>query len=217
MKHFKYLILNFVFGFLLVSCSTKTDSLIKTETHTDANGYAYETVTNDPTGLRLYTLNNGLKVYLSKNTDEPKIQTYIAVRAGSNYDPKESTGLAHYLEHMVFKGTDEIGSLDWEKEKEYLDKIAELYEQHRAEADSEKKKEIYRKIDEVSLEASKYCIANEYDKMTSSMGATGTNAHTWFEETVYHNKIPSNELSKWLTLESERFGQLVLRLFHTEL
>lgn len=216
MKHFKYFFLMMAVG-LFISCKTQTEDHVATKTQTDANGFSYETVSNDPTGLRLYTLDNGLKVYLSKNTDEPKIQTYIAVRAGSNYDPTESTGLAHYLEHMVFKGTDEIGTLDWEKEKQYLDQIADLYEQHRAEPDPEKKKEIYRKIDEVSLEASNYCVANEYDKMTSSMGATGTNAHTWFEETVYQNKIPSNELSKWLTLESERFSQLVLRLFHTEL
>lgn len=193
----------------------KEDYAVKTQK--DANGFTYETVDNDPTGLRLYTLDNGLKVYLSKNTDEPKIQTYIAVRAGSNYDPKESTGLAHYLEHMVFKGTDEIGTADWEKEKAYLEQIAELYEQHRAEQDPEKKKEIYKKIDEVSLEASNHSIANEYDKMISSLGAEGTNAHTWFEETVYKNKIPVNELEKWLTVESERFSQLVLRLFHTEL
>ncbi|WP_366512758.1 insulinase family protein [Kordia sp.] len=165
----------------------------------------------------MYTLDNGLKVYLSKNTEEPKIQTYIAVRAGSNYDPKESTGLAHYLEHMVFKGTDEIGTLDWEKEKVELAKISDLYEQHRAESDPEKKKALYRKIDSVSLLASNYSIANEYDKMTTSLGATGTNAYTSFERTVYTNKIPSNELDKWLDLESERFSQLVLRLFHTEL
>lgn len=54
---------------------------------------------------------------MSQNSDEPKIQTYIAVRAGSNYDPKESTGLAHYLEHMVFKGTHKVGTADWETEK----------------------------------------------------------------------------------------------------
>lgn len=202
-----------------ISCKTdKNDQLAYAlESNTDANGYAYESVSNDPTGLRLYTLDNGLKVYLSKNIDEPKIQTYIAVRAGSNYDPKESTGLAHYLEHMVFKGTDEIGTADWEKEKEYLDKISDLYEAHRAETDPEKKKEIYKQIDEVSLEASNYSIANEYDKMMASLGATGTNAYTWFEQTVYTNKIPANELKKWLHLESERFSQLVLRLFHTEL
>ncbi|CAM1354077.1 M16 family metallopeptidase [Tenacibaculum insulae] len=197
--------------------NTTSEKEVKTEKHSDAKGYNYETVTNDPTGLRLYTLDNGLKVYLSKNTDEPKIQTYIAVRAGSNYDPKESTGLAHYLEHMVFKGTHKIGTADWEKEKVYLDKISALYEQHRAETDTVKKLALYKEIDKVSLEASNYSVANEYDKMTASLGATGTNAHTWFEETVYKNKIPANELNKWLGLEAERFSTLVLRLFHTEL
>ncbi|WP_053991071.1 pitrilysin family protein [Mangrovimonas sp. TPBH4] len=208
-----------VFFLLAYGCKTEksADMAYAIETHNDPSGFTYETVADDPTGLRLYTLENGLKVYLSKNNDEPKIQTYIAVRAGSNYDPKESTGLAHYLEHMVFKGTDEISALDWEKEKVYLEQISDLYEQHRAATDPEKKKEIYKKIDEVSLEASNYCVANEYDKMVSSLGATGTNAHTWFEETVYKNKIPANELDKWLDLESERFSQLVLRLFHTEL
>jgi len=218
MKQCKLLLLSMLLV-LMYSCKDDaTGSLaVKKEELKDVKGFSYEKVTNDPTGLRLYTLENGLKVYLSKNTDEPKIQTYIAVRAGSNYDPKESTGLAHYLEHMVFKGTHKIGTSDWEKEKEYLDKITNLYEQHRAETDGEKKKEIYKEIDKISLEASNYSIANEYDKMTSSLGATGTNAHTWFEETVYKNKIPANELEKWLSLEAERFGTLVLRLFHTEL
>lgn len=204
--------------FLAIAFGCKTDEkTYNVIAQTDTNGLSYEIVENDPTGLRLYTLENGLKVYLSKNTDEPKIQTYIAVRAGSNYDPKESTGLAHYLEHMVFKGTHKIGTVDWEKEKEYIDKIASLYEKHRAEEDPEKKKAIYKEIDKVSLEASKYSIANEYDKMTASLGATGTNAYTWFEQTVYTNKIPSNEFEKWIDLESERFSTLVLRLFHTEL
>ncbi|WP_323788874.1 M16 family metallopeptidase [Psychroserpens sp.] len=218
----KYIKLVALVAFVAIAYSCKTENNNKdlayaVEAQKDANGFSYETVANDPTGLRLYTLDNGLKVYMSKNSDEPKIQTYIAVRAGSNYDPKESTGLAHYLEHMVFKGTSKIGTVDWEKEKEYLDQISELYEQHRAETDPDKKLEIYKKIDEVSLEASNYSVANEYDKMTSSLGATGTNAHTWFEETIYKNKIPANELDKWLTLEHERFGELVLRLFHTEL
>ncbi|WP_452220801.1 M16 family metallopeptidase [Lacinutrix salivirga] len=218
MKHFKILYLFAVLLFVTGCKKTNSDTLaIKTETQKDAQGFSYEAVSNDPTGLRLYTLDNGLKVYLSKNTDEPKIQTYIAVRAGHVNDPKESTGLAHYLEHMLFKGTDKFGTTDWEKEKEYIAKISDLYEQHRAEQDPEKKKAIYKEIDKVSLEASNISIANEYDKMISSLGATGTNAHTWYEETVYKNKIPANELSKWLDLESERFSKLVLRLFHTEL
>ncbi|PQJ72846.1 M16 family metallopeptidase [Polaribacter butkevichii] len=207
-------------SFLLVaaaSCKTETKTSYEVTSKKDANGLSYETVKNDPTGLRLYTLENGLKVYLSQNSDEPKIQTYIAVRAGSNYDPKESTGLAHYLEHMVFKGTHKIGTADWEKEKVFLDTISNLYEQHRAEKDADKKLALYKEIDRVSLEASNYSIANEYDKMTASLGATGTNAYTWFEQTVYTNKIPANELDKWVDLEAERFGTLVLRLFHTEL
>jgi len=210
------LIIAFAIVALLFNCKNNSTE-VKTTSVTDANGYSYESVSNDPTGLRLYTLENGLKVYMSQNTDEPKIQTYIAVRAGSNYDPKESTGLAHYLEHMVFKGTNHIGTQDWEKEKVLLDQIADLYEEHRAETDPDKKNAIYRKIDQVSLEASNHSIANEYDKMISSLGATGTNAYTWFEQTVYTNKIPANELDKWLSVESERFGKLVLRLFHTEL
>ena len=210
---------SFVLSFLLIAgCKQSVPGTeFVTEKHTDAKGYSYETVTNDPTGLRLYTLENGLKVYLSQNRDEPKIQTYVAVRAGSTYDPKESTGLAHYLEHMLFKGTHEFGSLDWEQEKVYLDSIYNLYEAHRAETDSVKKEEIYREIDRVSFAASKFAIANEYDKMTASIGAQGTNAHTSNEETVYHNKIPANELAKWAKLEADRFDELVLRLFHTEL
>lgn len=217
MKHFKVLVLVAIVA-LFYNCKTENKDLAyAVQSEKDQSGFSYETVSNDPTGLRLYTLDNGLKVYLSKNNDEPKIQTFIAVRAGSNYDPKTSTGLAHYLEHMVFKGTSKIGTVDWEKEKMYLDQISELYEQHRAETNPEKKRALYKKIDEVSLEASSYSVANEYDKMVSSLGAEGTNAHTWFEETVYKNKIPANELDKWLGLESDRFSELVLRLFHTEL
>ena len=188
-----------------------------TEKKTDPQGYTYETVKNDKTGTRIYTLKNGLKVYLAQNTDEPRIQTYIPVRTGSNNDPADNTGLAHYLEHMVFKGTSKIGTQDWAKEKVLIQQISDLYEQHKAETDPEKKKAIYKKIDEVSQEASKYSVANEYDKLISSLGAKGTNAHTSLNETVYKNNIPSNELEKWMMIEKERFSELVLRLFHTEL
>ncbi|MBS7333371.1 MAG: insulinase family protein [Weeksellaceae bacterium] len=184
---------------------------------TDNKGYSYEIVENDPTKTRIYTLDNGLKIYLAQIKDEPRIQTHIAVKTGSNNDPEDNTGLAHYLEHMVFKGTSKIGTQNWEKEKPLLQQISNLYEQHKAEKDPEKKIAIYKKIDEVSQEASKYAVANEYDKLISSLGASGTNAHTSLEETIYHNNIPSNELEKFLMIEAERFNELTLRLFHTEL
>jgi predicted Zn-dependent peptidase len=193
------------------------DKRYKETVHTDKNNYEYITIPNDENKVRIYTLKNGLKVFLAQNFDAPRIQTYIPVRTGSNNDPSDNTGLAHYLEHMMFKGTSKIGTQNWEKEKELLDRISALYEEHKAEQDPDKKKEIYKKIDEVSQEASQYAIANEYDKAISSLGASGTNAHTWFDETVYKNNVPNNELEKWLKIEKERFSEIVLRLFHTEL
>ncbi|WNI36352.1 insulinase family protein [Chryseobacterium sp. SG20098] len=194
-----------------------TDRKYKETVHTDNNQYDYITVTHDENNVRIYTLKNGLKVFLAQNFDAPRIQTFIPVRTGSNNDPADNTGLAHYLEHMMFKGTSKIGTQNWEKEKELLDQISALYEEHKAEQNPEKKRKIYKKIDEVSQEASQYAIANEYDKAISSLGASGTNAHTWFDETVYKNNIPNNELEKWLKIEKERFSEIVLRLFHTEL
>jgi zinc protease len=204
----------------LIGCLVLSTSLFaqfKSVQKKDNNGYSYEIVENDPSKTRIYTLSNGLKVFLAQNKDEPRIQTYVPVRAGSNDDPAEYTGLAHYLEHMLFKGTSKIGTQNWEVEKGYLKQISDLYEKHKAESNPDKKKSIYKQIDSISNIAAKYAVPNEYDKMISSLGASGTNAHTWFDETVYKNNIPNNELEKWLMVETERFSELTLRLFHTEL
>ncbi|MFZ4592579.1 MAG: insulinase family protein, partial [Ignavibacteria bacterium] len=128
-----------------------------------------------------------------------------------------ATGLAHYLEHMLFKGTDKFGTKDFSIEGKLINEIIDLYEQHRATTDPDLRKAIYRKIDSVSYVASGYAIPNEYDKMLASIGATGTNAYTSSEQTVYINEIPSNQLGNWLNIESERFRQPIMRLFHTEL
>lgn len=172
---------------------------------------------NDPYKVKKYTLENGLTVFISENHNEPRIQTMIAVKAGSKFDPPQTTGLAHYLEHMLFKGTSKTGTINWEKESSLLKQISDQFEAHLRTNDPNEKKDIYKKIDSLSYEASKYAIPNEYDKMVSSLGASGTNAFTSNDMTVYVNEIPANALSKWATLESERMGELVLRLFHTEL
>ncbi len=179
--------------------------------------YEYETVKGDALDTYIYTLENGLKIYMSVNRDEPRIQTNIAVNTGSKQDPADATGLAHYLEHMLFKGTSKIASLDWEKEKVLLKQISDLYEKRRTVTDVAERNAIYHQIDSISGVAAKYTVANEYDKMINSLGAKGTNAYTSTERTVYINDIPSNEFEKWLSIESERFSELVLRLFHTEL
>ena len=179
----------------------------------------YETAKNDPLNARVYTLDNGLKVYLTAYADAPRVQTNIAVRAGSKNDPEDATGLAHYLEHMLFKGTDIYGSLDFSAEKPMLEKIESLYEEYRTidMDDTANRERVWRQIDSVSGEAAKYAIANEYDKMVTGLGAKGTNAYTSNEKTVYINDIPSNQIEKWLKLEAERFRYPVFRLFHTEL
>lgn len=179
--------------------------------------YKYETVPNDPLNARIYTLDNGLKVYLSDYEEAPRIQTFIAVRAGSKNDPADATGLAHYLEHMVFKGTTELGTRDWEKEKVELDKIEALYEKYRTTKDEAARKKIYHQIDSISGVAATYAVANEYDKILGAIGAKGTNAYTWVDQTVYTNDIPSNQLERWIELEADRFADMVPRIFHTEL
>lgn len=179
--------------------------------------FTFETVTNDPLRTRIYTLQNGLRVYLTVYKDKPRIQTSIAVKAGSKFDPHETTGLAHYLEHMVFKGTSHFGTKDFQKEKEELNKIEELYEVYRTKTDPAERKKLYHQIDSISGVAASLAIAQEYDKMVGTIGAQYTNAYTSVEQTVYVNDIPSNELERWLMIEGERFGELVLRLFHTEL
>ena len=182
-----------------------------------SGGYTYKYVTNDPMASRFYTLKNGLTVILSPNNKEPRVAVKIPVRTGSNNDPKDHTGLAHYLEHLLFKGTDKFGSLDWAKEKPLLDSIDNLYEVYNHITDPAKRKEIYKQIDKVSGEASKFAIANEYDKMMASIGSQRTNAHTSVEETVYEEDIPSNAIDKFMTIQAERFRNPIFRIFHTEL
>ncbi|ACU05707.1 M16 family metallopeptidase [Pedobacter heparinus] len=182
-----------------------------------SGGYTYKYVTNDPTKSRFYTLKNGLTVVLSPNPKEPIIEFRLAVRAGSNTDPRTATGLAHYLEHLLFKGTDKFGTMDFVKEKPLLDKIDALYEQYHETTDPAKRKEIYAQIDKTSGEASNYAIANEYDKMMKAIGGQSTNAHTWYEETVYNEDFPSNATDQFLALQAERFRNPIFRIFHTEL
>ncbi len=182
-----------------------------------AKTYTYQSVPGDILNARIYTLDNGLKVYLSVNKEAPRIQTYIAVRTGSRNDPAETTGLAHYLEHLMFKGTHRFGTSDPVREAPLLDSIQNRFEQYRHITDPTKRKAFYHEIDSISQLAAQYNIPNEYDKLMSCIGAIGTNAYTSNDVTCYTEDIPSNEVENWARIQSDRFLDMVIRGFHTEL
>ncbi len=206
---------------LLSACGPAEQSGEPPRPAADPGSAAYTLVVspdaNDPMGAHVYELANGLTVFLSENREEPRFYAEIAVRAGSKHDPADATGLAHYLEHLLFKGTQQMGTLDYEAEKPLLDHITALYESHFRETDPARRDAIYAEINAVSREAAQYAVANEIDKIYNAMGASGLNAHTWHEETVYRVALPSNRLEHWAALESHRFREPVFRLFHTEL
>ena len=182
-----------------------------------AKDYKYETVPGDMMQTRIYTLDNGLKVYLSVNPEKPRIQTFIAVRTGSKNDPAETTGLAHYLEHLMFKGTKQFGTNNPEAEAPLLAEIEQRYEAYRKLTDPEARKQAYHEIDSVSQVAAQYFIPNEYDKLMAAIGAEGTNAYTSNDVTCYTEDIPSNEVENWAKIQADRFQNMVIRGFHTEL
>jgi len=180
-------------------------------------GSKYETVKGDPLQAKIYTLDNGLTVYMTVNKDEPRIQTYIAVRAGGKDDPADNTGLAHYLEHMMFKGSEQFGTQDYAAEKPMLQAIDSLFEVYRTLTDPQERLDLYHQIDSVSYEASKIAIPNEYDKLMSIIGSEGSNAYTSDDVTCYVEEIPSNQIENWAKIEADRFKNCVFRGFHTEL
>ncbi|MCR5270357.1 MAG: insulinase family protein [Prevotella sp.] len=177
----------------------------------------YVQIEGDMMHTRIYTLDNGLKVYLSVNPEKPRIQTYIAVRTGSKNDPAETTGLAHYLEHIMFKGTKSFGTNNAVAEAPLLDEIEQRYEAYRKLKDPAARRQAYHEIDSVSQLAAQYFIPNEYDKLMATIGADGTNAYTSNDVTCYTEDIPSNEIENWAKIQSDRFQNMVIRGFHTEL
>ena len=179
--------------------------------------YKYETVKGDPLETKIYTLDNGLKVYMSVNEESPRIKANIAVKVGGKNDPSETTGLAHYFEHLMFKGTEQFGTSDYAAEKPLLDQIEALFEVYRATTDETERAALYHKIDSLSYLASDYFIPSEYDKLMSFLGSEGTNAFTSTDMTVYVEDIPSNQIENWAKIQADRFSNAVIRGFHTEL
>ncbi|MFA6004237.1 MAG: insulinase family protein, partial [Elusimicrobiota bacterium] len=171
----------------------------------------------DPMAVSIHHLPNGLTVYLSPYHQEPRITAWLAVRAGSKNDPNDSTGMAHYLEHMLFKGSTHLGTSDYDKERPLLERMSGLYEELFRTKDPAQRKTLYRKIDDFNVAASSFAIPNELDRLYSRLGFSGVNAFTSNERTVFTCDFPANRASSWARVESDRFSQPVFRLFPTEI
>lgn len=171
----------------------------------------------DRKGLSEYQLPNGLTVLLWEDHDQPDVTGYVAVRAGSIDEPEEYTGLAHYLEHMMFKGTQKIGALDWEAERPHYEEVIRLYDVLAGTTDAKERENIIQQINEVSIEEAKVSSTEDFFALMDGIGATGVNAFTSYDMTCYHNSFPGNQMQKWLTIFSDRLINPVFRTFQAEL
>lgn len=160
-------------------------------------------------------LSNGLTVWLNEDHNQPKVFGAVLVKAGAKDCP--DTGIAHYFEHMMFKGTDKIGTIDYESEKVILDAIAAKYDELAICKDEICRLELQKEINRLSIEAAKYAIPNEFDRLISMFGGSQLNAGTSYDYTVYHNVFSPQYFAHWAELNSERLLNPVFRLFQSEL
>ena len=168
-------------------------------------------------GLTEYKLDNGLTVMLWEDHDAPDVTGYIVVRAGAVDEPVEYTGLAHYLEHMLFKGTERIGALDWNAEKPIYDSIIALYDQYSDATDPKVRESLATQINEASMRQAKISSLEDFFVLLDLIGAEGVNAYTSYDLTAYHNSFPASEMYRWLTIFSDRLINPVFRTFQAEL
>ena len=164
-----------------------------------------------------YQLDNGLTVYLWEDHDQPDVQGWTVTRAGSIDEPADATGLAHYLEHMLFKGTDRIAALDWEKEKPLYEQIIALYDTLALTSDPKAREAVQLRINEVSLQAAQYAATDEFANLVQGIGGEGLNAYTYYDVTCYMNSFPTYQMERWLTLYADRLTNPVFRSFQAEL
>ena len=170
-----------------------------------------------PLQVEQYKLKNGLTVYLNVDKSQPNVFGMVAVKGGSKRDPEDASGVAHYFEHIMFKGTDELGTVNYKKEKVFLDSIEIMYDNLRATKDVDKREQILAKINDLSIKAADFAIPNEFDKVITKMGGKGINAFTSNDLIAYHNYFPADQIEKWLQVYSDRFIHPVFRLFQSEL
>lgn len=166
--------------------------------------------------MESFVLDNGLRVFLTENHERPEIFGAVVVKTGAKNDPPDNTGMAHYLEHMLFKGTTTLGTTDWGAEQPHQARLVELYDQL-GRGDADDRVRVEAEIREVVRKTYEYVVPNELDQLLRSMGGRDINAFTSYDETVYHNTFPASQVESWLEVYAHRFEAPVFRLFPSEL
>ena len=165
----------------------------------------------------IYELDNGLTVILNPDKNASSVYGAVGIKGGGKQDPADATGIAHYLEHMLFKGTSELGTVDYKAEKVFLDSIEILYDKLGNTVDDNSRLKIQEKINDLNVNASEFAIPNEFTRLVEGFGGTGVNAFTSNDIIAYVSQFPSHNMGKWLDINSHRFENPVFRLFQSEL
>ena len=160
-------------------------------------------------------LGNGMTVWLNEDHTQPKVFGAVVIKAGGKDSP--NTGIAHYFEHIMFKGTDRLGTIDYSAEKPWLDSISAQYDLLAKTTNVESRATIQKHINELSLRAADYAIPNEFNRLISRYGGSGLNAATSYDMTYYHNSFLPQFIEQWCILNSERLIHPVFRGFQGEL
>jgi predicted Zn-dependent peptidase len=168
-----------------------------------------------------FTLDNGLHFIIIERDIAPVASFVTFVDVGSANEPVNNTGIAHIFEHMVFKGSKEIGTTDWEEESQHIEAMDRAYrawvrEKYQPVPDEEKMNQYWEEFEKHKEEASRYVVTNEFDEIVSREGATGLNAFTSADATGYFYSLPQNKAELWFSLESDRFKNPVFREFFEE-
>ena len=171
----------------------------------------------DALKVEKFVLDNGFTVILNEDPYATDVYGAVIIKAGSKNDPADATGMAHYLEHLLFKGTNELGAMNWGKEKPLMDSIIFYYDLLGKTSDEEERKKIQQLINNQSVQQAKYANPTEFDKLIKSIGGTQLNAFTATDMTVYHNAFPGDQIENWLELYAHRFQNPVFRSFQSEL
>ena len=166
-----------------------------------------------------FRLKNGMKFIVIENHEAPVVSFVTYADVGGVDEPDGQTGVAHFLEHLAFKGTKSIGTEDYEQEKVYLKKLDSLFSQikiARSAGNETQLAQLTEEFNNVEAQASSFVKQNEYGQIVDTAGGVGLNAVTSADYTSYFYSFPSNKLELWMSLESERFLNPVFREFYKE-